>query len=285
MPEIERPDGARIHYQDFGTGVPVLLLAPDGASGQPESWEEDVYDPLEALADGFRLICVDQRHSGRGSAPLGPFSYEQHVLDLLAVLDGLGVDRTHVLGSGLGAAHALRLACQAPERVGGVVVQRPPGRDAANTLGDFLGQFDEAMRLPRAEGLKGVVAEAEREPRFARNPGAGPFARSLRDDQSFRDRILALRRERYIAEVVRFRDGVWPQGPTWFSVSDEQVAQLEAPLLVLPGDDVLHPEGAAKRLSATASRARLLEADHADPDRRDATVRSIVAFLTDTPLS
>lgn len=285
MPEIERPDGARIHYQEFGTGTPVLLLASGGASGQADSWEEDFYNPLEALRDGFRLICVDRRHTGRGSAPVGPFSYEQHALDSLAVLDELGVGRTHLLGSGVGAAQALRLARQAPERVAGVVAQRPPGRDAANTLGDFLGQFDEAMRVPRADGLEGVVAAAEREPCFSRNPGAGPFARPLGEDQGFRDQILTLRRERYIAEVVRFRDGMWPDGPTWFSVTDDQVARLASPLLVLPGNDALYPEGAAKRLSAAAPRARLLEADHADPDKRDATVRTIIAFLTDTPLS
>lgn len=285
MPEIERPDGARIHYQEFGAGTPVLLLAPGGASGEAESWEGEPHNPLQALGNGFRLICVDQRHTGHGSAPIGPFSYEQHALDVLAVLDELGVARAHVLGSGIGAAQALRLAWQAPERIAGAVVQRPPGRDTANTLGDFLGRFDEAMRLPRADGLEGVVAAAERDPRFSHNPGAGPFVQPLKDDQAFRDQVLALRRERYIAEVVRFRDGVWPDGPTWFSVTDDQVARLAVPLLVLPGDDVLSPEGAAKSLAAAAPRTRLLEADHADPGKRDATVRTIVAFLADTPLN
>ncbi|MER5886568.1 alpha/beta hydrolase [Streptomyces sp. NPDC001941] len=279
MSETVRPDGARIHYEVHGEGFPVLLLADGAAGGETAAWEEEFLHPVAELAGRFRVITVDQRNTGRSTGPLAPFSYATGAEDLVAVLDDLGVEAAHVVAAGTGTALAWRLAHDAPGRVRSVVALRPVGLGADNTLGDFLGTYDEAMRLPRAEALAGVVEAARREPRFDLNPGAGPYARRLADDQEFRDQVGALRRERYVVAVVRHRDGIWPKGAAFFSVPDAWFATLAAPLLVLPGADRLHPEDVAKRLASEVAGARLVDPGYDTADRRTETVSTIVSFL------
>ncbi|MGA5817192.1 alpha/beta fold hydrolase [Kitasatospora sp. NPDC094028] len=272
MPEILRPDGARIHYQVHGEGFPVLLLAPGGVSSDAASWEAESYHPVRELAAHFRVIVLDQRHAGASHAPALPFDYAQTAADQLAVLDELGVEQAHLLAAGSGSVHAWRLAHDAPERVRSVVCLRPAGRDDGNTLGTFYGPFDEAMRWTRAEGVAGVLAAAERAGRFADNPAAGPFGQRLHDDPEFRAELGAVRRENYISLLVRFRDGLWPDGSAWFSVPEAWMGEFPAPLLVLPGDGPQTPAGLAKRLAHEAPQAVLLE-DGSDP------AAAVLAFL------
>lgn len=287
MAEVLRPDGARIHYEVSGSGYPVLLLAPGGVSSQIESWAGNFYDPVAELAEHFTVIAMDQRHAGRSPAPPAPFSYDQTVGDQLAVLDAVGATSAHVVGADIGCAHALRLTHDAPERVGAVVCQEPVGRDGTNTLGSFFRMFDEGMRVVRARSFDdpvtgGIVAaiEAARENgRFADNPAAGPFAQRLHDDPDFQAEIIDLRRESYVTRIVRFRDGFWPDGSAYFTVPEAWVPEFPAPLLVLPGNDELHPEGVAKRLGTEAPNATLLDLGYDTPERRDATVETIVGFL------
>ncbi|MFE3590617.1 alpha/beta fold hydrolase [Streptomyces niveus] len=281
MPTTERADGARIHHETQGSGFPVLLLAPTGAGTTAEAWGEHGYDPVQEFARRFRVITTDQRHTGASRGPLAPFSYAQAAADQFAVLDDLGIGAAHIVAAGDACPLALRLAYEAPERVASLVLQAPPGRDTTNTLGTFFGPFDEAMRLVRAEGLDGVIEAAARDGLFARNPGAGPFAQPLRDDPAFRDEVRALRRERYVAALVRFRDGVWPDGTPYFSVPGQWPRTCATPLLVLPGDDAKHPEGVAKLLAAEAPGARLLDPGFDAPENRARTVETLTHFLTE----
>lgn len=280
MAELRRPDGARVAYEVHGDGFPVLALAPGGVSSRAEAWEENFYHPVRELAAGFRVITMDQRHAGRSHAPATPFSYQQTAADQLALLDHLGVEQAHVVAAGSTCAQAWRLAADAPGRVRSLVCQEPAGRDHTNTLRTFLGMFDEAMRLPRAEGLAGVIALAQRDGVFARNPGAGPFAQRLHDDPAFREEILALRRERYIALLVRFRDGFWPDGSAYFSVSEDWMADCPTPMLVLAGNTERQPESLAKRIGREAPAAVVLDAV-TDAAGRPAAVAAITTFLTD----
>ncbi|MFE1250342.1 alpha/beta fold hydrolase [Streptomyces sp. NPDC058766] len=287
MPEVIREDGARIHYEVHGDGFPVLLLAPGHVSSATDTWNDNFYDPVRALSQHFKVIAMDQRHAGRSAAPAVPFSYEQTAGDQLAVLDAVGAGQAHVVAAEFGCVHAWRLAHDAPERVRSIVAQEPAGRDADNSLGDFFGLFDATMRLVRAagfddpetEGLGAVFEAAARDGVFARNLQAGPFAARLHDDEEFRKEMLAFRREKYITLLVRFRDAMFPDDRAHFSVPDQWIATLPAPLLLLAGDRVRQPRALAERLAAEAPRATVLAPGFDAPDRRDGTVASIVEFL------
>ena len=279
MPEIVRPDGATIHFEVFGRGFPLLLLAPGGVSSQIESWERSAINPIKELADDFTLIGMDQRHAGRSPAPAAPFSYDLSTGDQLAVLDAVGAPQAHVMGGCIGCAHAWRLVHDAPERIAAVVCQDPVGLDETNTLGTFYRMFDETMRLARAGGMDAVVRAAEADPVFVTNNRAGPFAQRIHDDPAFREEIRAMPVEGYVALIVRFRDGVWPAVPPYFTVTEEWMARCPAPQLVLPGSDPFHPTGIARRICHTAPSARCLDVDCRTPQKLGATVTAIRAFL------
>lgn len=279
MPLISRPDGATIHYEVTGRGFPLLLIAPGGVSSQIDFWERSAINPLKELAGDFMVIAMDQRHAGRSVAPAVPFSYDQTVADQIAVLDAAGAPTAHVMGGCIGCAHAWRLIHDAPERIAAAVCQDPVGLDETNTPGTFYRMFDETVRLARAEGMAAVVQAALANPVFTLNNGGGPFAARLHADPAFRAELGEMTVERYAALIVRFRDGVWPANPPFFTVSDDWMAQCPAPQLVLPGSDPFHPTGIARLICRTAPHATCLEVDCRAPAKLPATIAAIRAFL------
>ena len=107
-------DGITLAVRDEGDGRPVLLL-----HGFPDSshlWRHQV----PALVDaGLRAIVPDLRGFGESDRPEGVEEYAiaRSVADMVAVLDQLGVERTHVVGHDWGAVVAWGLGAFAPERV------------------------------------------------------------------------------------------------------------------------------------------------------------------------
>ncbi|MEB3330641.1 MAG: alpha/beta hydrolase [Candidatus Sericytochromatia bacterium] len=107
------PDGARLAWEAWGqAGEPVLLL--HGALSTAEQNYRLVVAPLSAR---HRLFGLDLRGHGASSNPSGRFTLEVLCADVLGVLDALGLDRVHVLGTSLGGYVALALRAAAPERV------------------------------------------------------------------------------------------------------------------------------------------------------------------------
>jgi pimeloyl-ACP methyl ester carboxylesterase len=111
-----RVEGDRVTLAvlDEGTGPAVLLL-----HGFPDSshvWRNQV--PALAAA-GFRAVAPDLRGFGESDAPAAVEEYAlgRSVADVLAVLDALSLERTHVVGHDWGAVVAWLVASLAPERV------------------------------------------------------------------------------------------------------------------------------------------------------------------------
>src|SRR5690606_31006746 len=77
MAFVERPDGARVRYEVYGSGYPLLLIAPGGVSSSIEFWQRSTIKPAESFANEFMVIAMDQRHAGLSRAPLKPFSYAE----------------------------------------------------------------------------------------------------------------------------------------------------------------------------------------------------------------
>lgn len=76
----------------------------------------------EALGHRFRLLDYDMR--GHGSAPAlpGPYSIAELAGDVLALLDGHGIDRAHFCGISIGGMIGQWLAAHAPERIDRLVL-------------------------------------------------------------------------------------------------------------------------------------------------------------------
>jgi pimeloyl-ACP methyl ester carboxylesterase len=115
MPHVT-VDGLRIHFEDTGSGVPVVVLHGMGssfASWQERGWQDAL------MAAGFRVVGIDARGHGQSDAVTDPAQLRNGpcVCDVTAVLAACGVERAHVIGYSMGAGHALRLGLEAPERV------------------------------------------------------------------------------------------------------------------------------------------------------------------------
>ncbi len=135
MPMFKYGD-ARLHYEVFGTGYPVLALAPGGMRSRMERWNSPSFpDPRDWLARDYRVITLDQRNAGQSRAPIGPHDdWASYLQDHLALLDHLGVDRFHILGACIGVSFALRLCRDVPDRVSAAVLQNPIGLVPTNRM-------------------------------------------------------------------------------------------------------------------------------------------------------
>ena len=107
-------NGAAFHVARTGQGRPLLLL-----HGWPEFWL--TWEPvMTRLADRFLLIAPDLRGFGDSDKPVGAFGPEDHALDMLALLDALGLDRVGVVGHDVGGAAMQPLGRGSAKRLAGL---------------------------------------------------------------------------------------------------------------------------------------------------------------------
>jgi pimeloyl-ACP methyl ester carboxylesterase len=111
-------DGCEIHYEVIGEGEPLLLL--HGGLGSGRDWRH-VFD-LEALAKKWRVIVPDARGHGQSTNPSGAFTFRRCALDVIALLDHLGVRETRAVAMSLGAKTMLHVATEVPARVSRMVL-------------------------------------------------------------------------------------------------------------------------------------------------------------------
>jgi len=279
MSHVDRPDGARIHYEVHGQGFPLLLFAPGGINSQVSFWASSAINPFD-FADEFMVIGMDQRNAGHSPAPLAAPTWEDHVADQLAVLDAVGVERTLLWGGCIGVAYVLRFIQEAPNRVVAAVGQDPVGLfDGVNTRATFFKMFEPTIAASEGGGMRAVVQSAMANPLFVRNNAGGPFAARIAADPAFREEALALDPSEY-ARIIRAYDAqMWGAKGAFMSVEESFVRECPAPLLILPGTDEFHPTAIAERICAEAQQATCLEPDCRTPEKIARTREQIRAFL------
>lgn len=124
MPVV-RANGIRLHYEERGTGEPLILIMGLGADGS--LWDEHVC----AYESRYRCILLDNRGAGRSDKPPGPYSTVMMATDTLRLMDALGIERAHVSGISMGGCIAQELALLAPSRVRSLtLISSWPGCDA-----------------------------------------------------------------------------------------------------------------------------------------------------------
>ena len=98
-----------------GEGPELLLIQGLGNSGWPARRQL-------ASFPGHRVIWFDNRGTGRSAKDPPPASIEKLADDAASVLDGLGVERAHVLGHSMGGYIAQTLTVRRPELVRSLVL-------------------------------------------------------------------------------------------------------------------------------------------------------------------
>ena len=108
----------QIWTQSFGDpkNPPVLLIM--GATNQGVLWPESFYQKL--VQNGYFVILFDYRDTGKSSAvdfEKFPYTIDDLADDVIAILDGYGIEKTHLIGMSMGGQVAQNIAIRFPERV------------------------------------------------------------------------------------------------------------------------------------------------------------------------
>ena len=135
MATVERVDGTSLYFEEYGSGYPILLLAPGGLDSKISMWERATINPLERLSGDFRLIAMDQRNAGRSRGPLPEDPWSTYAEDQLAVADALALNTFHLFGCCIGGSYVLRFAHDFPDRVTAAIAEQPMGLNASNQNG------------------------------------------------------------------------------------------------------------------------------------------------------
>jgi 3-oxoadipate enol-lactonase len=116
---ITLANGQRARLTDTGAGEPVLML--HGA----ESDRTQYADLIRRLPSGVRAVAYDQRDLGSDeeiSAEIVDYRMEDLADDAVLVLDALGLESAHVLGTSFGGALAQHIALRHPDRVRSLIL-------------------------------------------------------------------------------------------------------------------------------------------------------------------
>ncbi len=138
MPFYERAHAqgtVRIHYEERGSGFPLLLIPGGGLNANMSAWSSP-YGPFDAMSifsDEFRCATADLRNAAGGQST-GPLEidrpWDSYADDQLGLMDHLGCDRFLVLGCCIGGPFNWNLIQRAPDRVAGAVMCQPSGYSA-----------------------------------------------------------------------------------------------------------------------------------------------------------
>ena len=92
-----------LHYEDHGTGQPVVLIHGYPLDGS--SWEKQTAALLDA---GYRVITYDRRGFGKSSQPTVGYDYDTFAADLKIVLDTLDLHEVVLVGFSMGTGEVAR---------------------------------------------------------------------------------------------------------------------------------------------------------------------------------
>lgn len=269
----------RLHVVEQGAGFPLLVL-----HGGPGLDHHEFADYLDPLADGHRLILVDQRAQGL-SAPCDPATWtlRQMAADVVALARALGLGRYAVLGHSFGAFVALQWAVEFPDQPGPAIISSGvPSRRYLDRVEDNLKAFEPVE-------LREQVAASWAREQEART--AEDVASLLHDQMPFhfadpRDpRIADFERRSegsvYTADVLRH----FSQAGYGDIDVEDRLGEVRRPVLVLAGrhDRVCAVE-AALAIAAAIPGAKLVVFEHSahmayveEPERYVEAVRSFLA--------
>jgi 2-succinyl-6-hydroxy-2,4-cyclohexadiene-1-carboxylate synthase len=234
--------GANYNVVTAGAGAPLMLL--HGFTGCAGSWAH----VQPALAARFKLIMPDLTGHGRTDSPPDPARYrmEHCVEDLIAILDALDVERTHLLGYSMGGRVALAAAIEHPARVASLILESAsPGLATAaerqarvagdNALADFI----------EREGIEAFVARWERIPLFSTQE---------RLPQAVRARV---RNQRLVNNRTGLANSLRGIGTGVQTALWDRLGELRMPCLIMAGELDAKFVGVAARMAAAIPGARL----------------------------
>ena len=113
------------------------------------------HDQVGPLAEKCRVIRIDSRGHGFSRSSPAPYSLKTMVADVLGIWDALHIERSAIVGLGLGGVIAAETALNHPDRVSGVV----PTSCRARMTPEYGALWPPLIELAKAQGV-GAIADA-----------------------------------------------------------------------------------------------------------------------------
>jgi non-heme chloroperoxidase len=236
----------KIHYEDHGSGQPIVLIHGYPLNGN--SWERQ---ERELLAAGYRAISYDRRGFGRSSQPTVGYDYDTFAADLNALIEHLDLNDVVLSGFSMGTGEVTRyLGTYGSARV----------RKAAllGTIPPFLLKRDDNPEGVDGEVFEGIKA-AIVDDRYAY------FQEFLNNFYNV-DKLGGSRiSDRAWQASFNVAAGASPYATyacvdTWLTDFREDLSKIDVPVLVLHGteDRILPFEATAARLPALVADCKLV---------------------------
>lgn len=212
---------------------PVVVLS-NSLGSTHRMWDAQI----EALNEHFRVVRYDTRGHGASPVPAGPYTLDDLVDDVVALLDRLDVARAHLVGLSLGGMTAMRLAQRHPERVNRMALlctgaQLPPPS-----------AWTERAAAVRAQGSASVASAVVARWFTPSYLDAHPEVRTVHEDM-----VAATPAEGYAAccEAIAELD------------LRQALSSISAPTLVIAGaDDPATPPAKLEEIAAGIADSKLL---------------------------
>ena len=113
MPDIKTDDGCMIHVEVEGPERAPVLMLSNSLGTNLHMWDEQV----GPFTQHFRLVRYDRRGHGKSGVPKGPYTMERLGRDVVAVLDGLGIQKINWCGLSMGGMVGMWLGANASNRI------------------------------------------------------------------------------------------------------------------------------------------------------------------------
>jgi len=232
----------RIHYEEAGSGFPLLLIAGGGLNSTI-SGLANPFNAIEEFKGEYRCIASDLRNAydGQSSGPLeSDRPWDSYTDDHLGVMDHLGIGKFMVLGFCIGGPFIWNLLRRAPDRIVAAVLAQPSG------------SRPEMRDLFYETNMKGWGPE------------------------------LVKRRPEITMETVdKFLTKMYRTNPDFvFTVTRDFVRHCQTPVLILPDDIPPHPYAVAMEAAMLAPKAEVSMFPWKEPKERiPLAVRQIRSFL------
>jgi pimeloyl-ACP methyl ester carboxylesterase len=242
-------NGLHLYYEVHGeSGTPLVLL-----HGGMLTIDLNFAAMIPTLAERHRVIGVEAQGHGRTADIDRPITPATLAGDVVALLDHLAIDRAHVLGHSMGAATTLELGVSHPARVLSLVP---------------------ISASVRPDGLHEDLTDPSRHATSPRMP-------TRQDFTDFRDAYLRLSpHPEHFDDFLAALSASEADTRGW---TDEQLAAITAPVLIIQGDhDFTTNEHAAlmQQLIPGSELAILPGTTHMQASRRtDLLLPMLAAFL------
>jgi pimeloyl-ACP methyl ester carboxylesterase len=240
MPYVTADDGVKLFYEEAGEGVPIVFVhefAGDHRSYEPQ---------LRHFSRNYRCIAYNARgYPPSDVPPPQAFSQDRARDDIRAVLDGLGIDRAHVVGISMGGFATLHFGFTHPDRARSLVIAgcgygAEPGRRA-----QFVAEAEASAARFETDGMRKAALA------YALGPTRVQFQnKDRRGWQEFADQLAEHSNE----GSARTMRGVQARRPSLYELTD-RMAAITTPTLIMTGDEdwpCLEPALLMKRTIPTA---------------------------------